>query len=329
MIGSREFGKLVVRQQKMKPLGIAHLEPRDVFQHAVRHAAAVGVRRSAVANLLHDELPARVPIEVGQREDGVVVATVAVQVGAHEYVGGVVGREREHVADSGRRRAIQLRRLLKGGDHGDGVQHGVGGRTHIGQINSARCERQDRRRETGDNRRRGGDFGSRLRSLVSRLTENASQPDRIVAERHIRTATGPATELFGLVFPTAAAQNPILGSPFAGGIGRQLVARVAAIRPAVGRELRDVGLPIVGTPLGEIAVHVVQPPGVGSFRADRRVVARGVARMPTVAVEQGDVVAERVVGRCARSRRSTPTPLRSANARLGRRRSASPRGASR
>src|SRR5207249_2618269 len=59
-------------------------------------------------------------------------------------------------------------------------------------------------------------------------------------------------------------------------------------RPLVG------SVPGVLTPFPDVAVHVVETPGIRSFLADGRVVALGVARKPGVVAEQRRVVAERI-----------------------------------
>src|SRR4051812_33352089 len=64
-----------------------------------------------------------------------------------------------------------------------------------------------------------------------------------------------------------------------GGVGEGAAADDAVLlvgllaRRAVGRKVFEGVVPVVGAPLADVAVHVVQPPGVGLLPADRRVVA--------------------------------------------------------
>src|SRR5262249_36515587 len=69
----------------------------------------------------------------------------------------------------------------------------------------------------------------------------------------------------------------------------------APTRLAVGVGALVAGPPGVGAPLPDVAMHVVQAPGVGLLAAHRRVVAGGVALEPSAGAPRLPVVAETVV----------------------------------
>src|SRR5207237_5758377 len=95
----------------------------------------------------------------------------------------------------------------------------------------------------------------------------AAEADGGAAEVGVAGGPGGAAAVVGDVVPRAAADDVlpgVLADPGAAVCGGPLVA----------------GVPAVCRPLPDVAVHVVQPPGVRLLGADRRVVALRVALEP-------------------------------------------------
>ena len=101
-----QLGQLVVAEDEMDPIGELDLQPGDVFEHRVRHAAAVlRIGRPAVADLLKDQVPLADAGPAPPGADQVEVAAVPVQVaGDHDLVG-QFGRKHDQVALPAGRRA--------------------------------------------------------------------------------------------------------------------------------------------------------------------------------------------------------------------------------
>src|SRR5205814_1563042 len=100
----------------------------------------------------------------------------------------------------------------------------------------------------------------------------------------------PATT--GPLKPSPTSRSQTTGGPFA---GKEHTRPVSGEWPSrVGRGPLVAGVPAVGRPLPDVAVHVVQAPGVRLLGADRRVVALRVALEPAVVADPGGA-AEREV----------------------------------
>ena len=101
----------------MDPLGIFHLQRGDVFEHRVRHAAAVfRIDRSAVADFLEEEVAAGMGVQGGQAANQVEVPPMPVQVAGDHHLVGQFGREDDDVPFPAGRIAVGFRRLAENGD---------------------------------------------------------------------------------------------------------------------------------------------------------------------------------------------------------------------
>src|SRR5262249_17419353 len=108
---------------------------------------------------------------------------------------------------------------------------------------------------------------------------DAAEADLIALVGGWLTLAGGAAAALRGVGERAAADDALLG---AGDHAGRAVRR----RPLVGRR------PGVGAPLPDVAVHVVQTPGIGLLAADGRVLALRVGLVPGVGAQVGLPVAE-------------------------------------
>ena len=91
VLADREIGELrhlVVAEDQMHLPRMLHDQLGDVFEDRVRHAAAAGIARSAVADFLNHQMTVRVLVEGGDLADAVEVAAMPVYVaGDHHFIG--------------------------------------------------------------------------------------------------------------------------------------------------------------------------------------------------------------------------------------------------
>src|SRR5438067_13314985 len=113
-----------------------------------------------------------------------------------------------------------------------------------------------------------------------------------------RPHTAEADGVAALAGPLATAVRRAAG---VGPVGPRAAAQHALLRPllvpraAVGRGALVVVVPGVRRPLPDVAVHVVQAPGVRLLLAHRRVLALGVAVEPGVLLQAISLVPEGVL----------------------------------
>ena len=104
-----QLGQFMITQDEVRLQGELGLELGHVLEHVVRHAAAVlRVGGAAVADLLQDEVPAGMALQVGNLPDGVEVAPVAVQIASHHHLVGRLGCDLDGMPDAAGRVQVRL-----------------------------------------------------------------------------------------------------------------------------------------------------------------------------------------------------------------------------
>src|SRR5208283_2702727 len=116
--------------------------------------------------------------------------------------------------------------------------------------------------------------------MIGSFLDDAAKTDGIAAMVGRPVLAEPGTALLGPIGPGTAACYPLPGI-------LDFASR------AVGRSAFIAGVPGIRAPFPDIAVHVVQAPGVRFLLADRGILALGVALEPGVVLQVIGLVAER------------------------------------